>query len=83
MIANTIKLLFYCYTLFLFARVICSWIPQWRDHILMRFVSYYTDPYLNVFRRLVPPVGGMLDLSPLFGLLFLQLLQKIILNFIR
>lgn len=44
----------------------------------MRFVSHYTDPYLNIFRRFIPPIGGVLDLSPLIGFFVLTLLEKFI-----
>lgn len=33
-----------------------------------------TDPYLNLFRGLVPPLMGSMDFTPLFGFLILQFL---------
>jgi len=83
MIAQTIRLLFSCYTIFLIIRVIGSWLPQLRDHNFMRFIAHYTDPYLNIFRRIIPPIGGMIDVSPLIGFMFLQLLEKIVLSFFK
>jgi len=38
---------------------------------------------LNLFRRFIPPIGGMLDLSPLLGFFALQIMEGIILFFIR
>jgi YggT family protein len=49
----------------------------------MRFVAHYTDPYLNIFRRVIPPIGGMIDVSPILGFFFLQIFEKVILTFIR
>lgn len=83
MLARIIGLLFSCYTIFLIIRVLGSWIPQLRYHNFMRFIAHYTDPYLNVFRRIIPPIGGMIDLSPLAGFIFLELLQKLVMHFIR
>ncbi len=83
MIAKTIRLLFSCYTIFLIVRVLGSWIPQFRNHNFMRFIAFYTDPYLNIFRRIIPPIGGMIDVSPLLGFVFLQLLEKILLIFLK
>lgn len=83
MIAQTIRLLFSCYTIFLIIRVLSSWFPQFRNHQFMRFIAYYTDPYLNIFRRIIPPIGGMIDVSPLVGFMLLQFLEKIILSFIK
>jgi YggT family protein len=34
-----------------------------------------TDPYLNLFRGLVPPLLGTIDFTPLLGFLILQFLQ--------
>ena len=62
----------------LFARIISSWFPQIQGHQIVSFISFYTDPYLNFFRRFIPPLG-MLDLSPIvafFALQFLEILVK-------
>jgi YggT family protein len=82
-IAYTIHLLFLCYTLLLFVRVVGSWFPKFAGSSLMRFVRHYTDPYLNLFRRIIPPIGGMLDLSPLLGFFGLQILEHLILSVIH
>jgi len=37
-------------------------------------VLQVTDPYLNLFRGLVPPLLGTIDFTPLFGFLILQFL---------
>ncbi|NGX34239.1 MAG: hypothetical protein K1060chlam1_00590 [Candidatus Anoxychlamydiales bacterium] len=83
MIAQTIRLLFSCYTIFLILRVAGSWIPQLRDHNFMRFIAHYTDPYLNIFKRIVPPIGGTIDVSPLIGFFILQFLEKLVLSFLK
>jgi YggT family protein len=83
MFAQVIKILFTCYTFFIFARIIGSWIPQFRNHNIMRFFSYYTDPYLNLFRMIIPPIGGVLDLSPIIALMLLEMVEKFLLSFIR
>ena len=51
------------YTVVLIVRVLLSWFPNldWGNPVLSA-VSSITDPYLNVFRGLIPPLGG-LDLS--------------------
>lgn len=77
-----IHLLFTGYTLLLFARIIGSWFPAFQSYSVMRFVNYYTDPYLNVFRRIVPPVG-MLDLSPLLAFFALKILERLVLTFVH
>ena len=55
-----------------------SWIPNidW-DQQPIKFVREITDAYLDVFRRFVPPLGG-LDFSPIVALIVLQILQGVI-----
>lgn len=66
--------LFACYMLMLVVRIISSWFPEYQDHPILRFIRFYTDPYLNLFRRIIPPLG-MLDLSPLVAFFALQLIE--------
>ena len=51
------------YSLVLIVRVLLSWFPNldWGNPVLST-VSSITDPYLNAFRGLIPPLGGI-DLS--------------------
>jgi YggT family protein len=77
-----VHLLFSTYTILLFVRVVGSWFPSLARSNFMRFVSHYVDPYLNVFRRIVPPLGGVLDLSPLLAFFALRILEKIIIRLI-
>jgi len=73
-----IRLIFTVYTLMIVIRMFGSWIPSLQYSKFMYFIAHYTDPYLNIFRRFIPPIGGVLDLSPLIGLFVLQILQKLI-----
>jgi len=73
-----VHLLFSSYTILLFVRVVGSWFQSIAKSKFMRFVAYYVDPYLNLFRRLIPPIGGVLDLSPLLAFFSLGILEKII-----
>jgi len=36
------------------------------------------DWYLDLFRRFIPPIGGMVDISPIAALLVLQLVGRLI-----
>ena len=66
------------YTLVLLVRVLLTWFPNldWSNPVLSS-VSAITDPYLNVFRGLIPPIGG-LDLSAIVAFLALQLVQTLL-----
>ncbi len=65
------------YLILLFVRILLTWFPtvDWMNRIV-ETLSPVTDPYLNVFRSFIPPVGG-LDLSPILAFLVLQVLISI------
>ena len=83
MIAHVIHLFFVCYTVMIFIRIFGSWFPNFRNHKIMQFIIHYTEPYLGFFRKFIPPIGGVLDLSPLIGLFLLKFLEKFIIGFFR
>jgi YggT family protein len=82
MLISSIHILFQIYTLMLFGRILGSWIPEFQDTKVMQFIAFYTDPYLNLFRGIIPPLG-MIDISPIFAFLALQLLEWLILGAFR
>jgi len=53
-------------------RVLLSWFPNinWYDPPFS-ILSQLTDPYLNLFRSIIPPLGGI-DFSPLIAFFVLQ-----------
>lgn len=61
------------YMILLFVRILLSWFQtvDWMNQVAS-FLSPITDPYLNVFRSFIPPLGG-LDLSPMLAIIVLQL----------
>ena len=75
MARNVIDILFQVYTLLLFARILSSWVPDWQGHRIIQFISFYTDPYLNLFRRVIPAFGG-LDISPIFAFICLSFIRQ-------
>jgi len=66
------------YSLILLVRVLLSWFPNldWSNPVLAT-VSSITDPYLNAFRGLIPPIGG-LDLSAILAFIALSLGQQLL-----
>ena len=66
------------YSLVLIVRVLLSWFPNldWSNPVLST-VSSITDPYLNAFRGLIPPLGGI-DLSAILAFIALNLLQQLL-----
>ncbi len=78
-IRYAINNLFYFYYLLLIIRIFLTWIPNidW-DSQPFRFMCSLTDPFLNIFRGIIPPIGGALDISPILAFFGLQLLQIVI-----
>ena len=74
-VASFIKL----YLLLLFVRVLLTWFPNvnWmrQPWTMLRQV---TDPYLNLFRNLIPPIMGQIDFTPILGFMVLQFLARVL-----
>lgn len=77
MAIHILNILFQVYTVMLFARIIGSWVPELQQYKAFQFIAYYTDPYLNLFRRFIPPLG-MIDISPIVAFFALSILKNII-----
>lgn len=82
MLKSTIHLLFLSYTVLLFLRILSSWISvdHWRWQRFVQFLSFYADPYLNFFRKMIPPLGGVLDLSPILAFFVLKVIEAFLLG---
>ncbi len=65
------------YLIIIFVRLLLTWFPNihWMQQII-GFLSPITDPYLNLF-RFIPPMG-MMDISPIFAILALQVAMQIV-----
>ena len=69
-----VDLLFQVYFYLIFGKVLLSWIPDLRGGQIDRFISYYVDPYLNLFRGIIPPIG-MIDISPIVAIFALYFIE--------
>ena len=89
-VADYVSTLVVVYLVLIFIRIIMSWIPRmpynrWLSAVL-GFVTDVTDPYLNLFRRFLPPVRlgpGALDLSPIVATFVLLIVGDIVVALIR
>ncbi len=68
------------YVLLIFAYIITSWIrlpySPWLNRV-QRFLYDVCDPYLRLFRRIVPSLGP-LDLSPILAVFVLVLVGRLV-----
>ncbi len=76
--ASFVAVFVYVYSLLIFAYVLTSWIRiPYALSGVQRFLYDICEPYIRIFRRLLPPMGP-LDLSPLVAILALYLLRLLI-----
>ncbi len=78
LLIKIVEILFQVYTLMLFARILSSWLPEIQQYKFVQFIAFYTDPYLNLFRRFIPPIG-IFDISPIIAFFCLVGLENILL----
>jgi YggT family protein len=89
-VADYVETLTLVYIVLIFVRIIMSWIPRIPYNRFLagflKFVTDVTDPYLNLFRRILPPVRlgpGALDLSPIVATFVLIIVSTIATDLIR
>ncbi len=82
MITKAVNNLFYFYYLLIILRIFLSWIPSidWEQQPI-KGIRSVTDPFLNIFRGVIPPIG-MLDISPIVAIILLQILQGVVVGFL-
>ena len=88
-VASYVNAVFLVYIILIFIRVLLSWIPRMPYNRLLStvvdFVHQVTDPYLNLFRRILPPLGGRgmaIDISPILAIFVLLILQAVVVGLI-
>jgi len=78
-ILNFLNIFSNIFILLLFARIILSFVPV-KLMTFRLFVFNATEPVLAPVRKIIPPVGGIMDLSPIIVYLVLQALIIIVEN---
>jgi len=89
-LADYVAALFVVYTILIFIRIVASFVPRMPYNPYLRavldFAHETTDPYLNFFRRFLPPMGGgglAIDLSPMIAIILLFVAQALVVGLIR
>jgi YggT family protein len=89
-VADYVRTLALVYLVLIFIRIIMSWIPRMPYNRILNgfltFVTDVTDPYLNLFRRVLPPVRigpGALDLSPIVATFVLLIVSSLVARLIE
>lgn len=89
-VARFVDVLVLVYVVLIFIHIIVSWVPRMPYNpflsAFLRFVDDVVNPYLNLWRRVLPTVRlgpAGLDLSPMVGTIFLLIVGSIVSNAIR
>jgi YggT family protein len=84
-VADYVSTLITVYVVLIFIRILMSYfrnIPYYRAlDLFLRFVTEVTDPWLNIFRRFIPPVRAgpaAIDLSPMIAVFVLIILGRVV-----
>ena len=81
-LARLVVTLFNFYSTLVLVYCILTWVPM-REGGLLQDIAVVLDrivgPYLNFFRRFVPPMGGI-DFSPVIAIIALNLIERLIIN---
>lgn len=72
-----VSYLFTFYYYAIFAYILMSWVPQIRNTFIGEFLTAICEPFLKLFRKIIPPVG-MLDISPIAAVFALGLIQRLV-----
>ena len=83
MISSIIASLANAYTIIIFVYVLMSWLPDTTNGAIgqvYRALGTLCEPYLGLFRRFIPPIGGAIDISPIVALLVLQFVVRLIIG---
>ncbi|CAI6020573.1 hypothetical protein COHCIP112018_00290 [Cohnella sp. JJ-181] len=56
--------------------VLMSWLPNVRQSYIGELLGKLVEPYLKPFRKIIPPIGGMLDISPIVAWYALRFLVR-------
>jgi YggT family protein len=79
-IENFVHVFIGVYVLLIFAYIITSWIrlpySGWLNRI-QRFLYDVCEPYLRIFRRILPSLGP-LDLSPILAIVSLGIIDRLV-----
>lgn len=86
-VASIVSWIFTGYGLLILIRVVLSYVntnPYGRspDHPVVRLLYRVTEPILAPLRRIIPPIGGTIDISPIVALFIVEIARRILVSLI-
>lgn len=70
------------YAWIIFAYCLLTWFPISQGIIadIRNVLARFVEPFLGLFRKIIPPIGGMVDISPIVAFFVLQFAVRIIVS---
>ena len=73
-IAQILDILGFC----ILGRALLSWVPQLRGSEIARILDLITEPIMEPIRKIVPPIGGTIDITPMLTMILLFIVSNFI-----
>lgn len=78
---TVIRYIFRFYEGALIVYILSSWFPISRESFIIKFLEDICEPYLKIFRKIVPPIA-MVDFSPILAIMALGFIERAIYSLI-
>jgi len=82
-LVNILGFAYQIYFYMVIVYILMSWLPNARESFIGEWLGKLVEPYLSPFRRFIPPLFGVLDISPIVALIVLQLALNGIISILR
>lgn len=81
-LAQVIDILLLVYTYLIIGRAIISWVSPDPYNPIVNFLYTTTEPVMRYARRIIPPLGGTLDISPIVVLVVIHIVRILVTQFL-
>ncbi len=79
-VATVIDYLLTFYMYIIIGRAIISWVSPNPNNPIVNFLYVATEPVLSYVRKIIPPIGGSVDLSPIIVLVAIVFIKQILIQ---
>jgi len=66
------------YMYIIIARALISWVSPDPYNPIVQFLRMATDPVLRIFRKIIPPIGGAMDFTPMIVVFIIYFIIKLL-----
>jgi YggT family protein len=81
-VAGVVDLLLNVYMYLIIGRAIISWVNPDPYNPIVNFLYTATEPVMRIARKIIPPIGGTLDISPIIVLVLIYFIRILVNEFL-